>query len=95
MAAVYGTAPVAIVREPGMAPSHALEVVDGDHVEGAPIGTALRRRIIEAAAAKSARITLRLCVVFADDDCVFVEPDGTAVASSTPPHGGLRLERRP
>lgn len=34
----------------------------------------------------------RMCAVFAPDDAIYVEPDGTIKPSSQPPTGGLSLE---
>lgn len=94
MAAVYGTAKIAIVGNPGMTTDpRAIEVVDDAYDGDTPPGTALRRKIVDAVIAKCSSAGLRMCVVFAADDCVFIEPDGSTSRSSVPPSGGLRMDR--
>jgi len=41
----------------------------------------------------AARRGLSCCVVLAPDRCVYVDPDGAARPSASPPSGGLRLWR--
>lgn len=94
MAAVYGTAEIRIVSHDGAASEHSgLTVVDAEHRDGLALTTALRRRIIDAAVARSARERFRMCVVFADDDSVFVEPDGSVSRANSAPSGGIRLDK--
>jgi hypothetical protein len=57
-----------------------------------PGGPGDRARIVRTALQYSKRTKLRCCVVFAADDAVYVEPDGTASESQEPPSGGLSIK---
>ena len=48
--------------------------------------------VVQEASKKSRH---RMCAVFAKDDCVYVEPEGTAKPSAEPPSGGIRCIRFP
>jgi hypothetical protein len=93
MAAVYGVWEIRIGAGACEDPERALVVVDPSYREGVPLSVSQRRAIIDAALAKSAQLRHRMCVVFAEDDAVYVEPDGRCNASSEAPRGGLRLDK--
>ena len=46
--------------------------------------------VVQYASKKSGH---RMCVVFAKDDCVYVEPEGTAKQLAVPPSGGIQCLR--
>jgi hypothetical protein len=53
-----------------------------------------RERVIEFILSEVKRTRFRMCCVFAADDCVYCEPDGSTMASNQPPSGGARLGPR-
>lgn len=93
MAAVYGVCEIRIGTGEGGDLERALIVVDPSYREGIPLSVSARRTIIDAALAKSAQTRHRMSIVFAEDDVVYVEPDGRSSASNQAPHGGLRLDK--
>lgn len=50
-----------------------------------------RQALIEHIAYRSQSDRWRMCAVFAGDDCVYVEPDGTRKHSDKPPSGGIQF----
>lgn len=50
-----------------------------------------RERLVAFILSEVQRTRFRMCCVFAADDCVYCEPDGTTLASNDPPAGGARL----
>jgi len=50
-----------------------------------------RERLIQHILAEVMRTRFRMCCVFAANDCVYCEPDGTTRASDDPPAGGALL----
>ena len=50
-----------------------------------------RERLVEFILSEVKRTRFRMCCVFAADDCVYCEPDGTTTASNEPPSGGAHL----
>jgi hypothetical protein len=51
-----------------------------------------RDDLIAFASDRSVKTRRRICLVFEPSDCVYVEPDGSAEDSSTPPSGGIAIE---
>jgi hypothetical protein len=93
IAAVYGAVAIRICRSLPEGPaSQELIIIDPEHSEEGPMTRALRRVIVDEARAKSARDRLRMCVVFAEDDCVYIEPSGAFSPGEKAPRGGLRLD---
>ena len=54
-----------------------------------------RKALVEVVQCASQKTKHRMCVVFGEQDCVFVEPDGTAKLSTEPPSGGIQCLRFP
>jgi hypothetical protein len=54
-----------------------------------------RERLVSVILSEVRRTRFRMCCVFAADDCVYCEPDGTTRASNDPPAGGAVLGRGP
>ncbi len=50
-----------------------------------------RERLIAVILSEVRRTRFRMCCVFAPNDCVYCEPDGTTRASDEPPAGGAVL----
>ncbi len=50
-----------------------------------------REELVADVLSEVKRTRLRMCCVFAADDCVYCEPDGTTLASTDPPAGGALL----
>ena len=50
-----------------------------------------RQGLVAFTVSECKRIGQRMCCVFAADDCVYCEPDGSTRASAEPPSGGARL----
>ena len=50
-----------------------------------------RERLIAFILSEVLRTRFRMCCVFAANDCVYCEPDGTTRASDDPPAGGAHL----
>jgi len=53
-----------------------------------------RARLLELALRESKKSDRQICLVFGEDDCVYVRPDGTASASPQPPREGLWFKFR-
>ncbi len=54
-----------------------------------------RKALVEVVQCASQKTRHRMCVVFGEQDCIFVEPDGTAKLSAEPPSGGIQCLRFP
>lgn len=50
-----------------------------------------REELIEHIAYRSQEDRRRMCAVFAKNDCVYVEPDGSRKVSDEPPSGGVQM----
>ena len=101
MAAVYSKFPVRFVESEQANPK--AEEVDDAFVVVCPqpytVGETLtpeaRQALIDIVQRASQKSGHRACVVFAKDDCVYVEPEGTAKPSAEPPSGGIQCLRFP
>ena len=54
-----------------------------------------RKALVEVVQCASQKTNHRMCVVFGEQDCVFVEPNGTAKTSIEPPSGRIQCLRFP
>ena len=54
-----------------------------------------RKALIDVVQYASRKSGHRACLVFAKDDCVYVEPEGTVKQSAEPPSGGIQCLRFP
>jgi hypothetical protein len=94
VAAVYGTAEIRIASSDGVDTlENGISIVDASYRAGDVIEGPLRRKIIDAALARSRVLKHKMCIVFAANDCVYVEPDGRFSGSSVPPSGGIRFDK--
>ena len=84
--AVYTTKRVSWAEpgEPGHAVIPCVDPYDGD----GRLRDEARELVIAYAVERSAATEFKHCAVFGEDDAVYVEPDGTTTASTSPPRWG-------
>ena len=96
LATVYGQFPVRFVAD------HTTDLAQGDsdrafvvvysrpYTADEKLTPQARKAVIDVVQHASRKSGHRGGVVFADDDCVYTEPEGTAKPSAEPPSGGIQ-----
>ena len=102
MATVYGQFPVRFVESEQANPNKADEgesafavVCPKPYTVEEQLTPEARQALTDAVQSASRKSGHRLCVVFAKDDCVYVEPEGAAEQSVDPPSGGIQCLQFP
>ncbi|MDP2345569.1 MAG: hypothetical protein Q8O67_31790 [Deltaproteobacteria bacterium] len=94
MACAYGRIEVAFLGQTPapQATAKLISVPCAAPSPGEPLTAEVREAVVAATAALVERSGRRCCAVFATNDVVYVEPDGTRRAATDPPSGGVRYD---
>ena len=93
MSGVYGRREVRFVIErPVAESSHGILVHDSKPFVRGELSHRARHHLIEKVTALCRESRFRMCIVFAPNECVYCEPDGTSSSSNEVPSGGIRVD---
>ena len=92
MAAVYGEKRIVFINEgESVYDDGSFIVADRCPIENSCLTSQCKERIIRLIQTLSKDTKLSMCLVLAEDQAVYIEPNGSITTSNNPPSGGIQL----